>query len=116
MDDARSDRNVDCPVRDVSADAIEHSAQLRDLPGHARELPIRGVDEAVKNEKRESEQAEMQSAAGDADQCAQDGEMSWRHSECASAASDDRAERSEKINVRQLLDFEGFESENLRKN
>ena len=31
-------------------------------------------------------------------------------------ASDDRTERAEKINVRQLLDFKGLESETLRKN
>ena len=46
----------------------EYPTQLRGLPDHARELPIRGVDAAVKNEKREGEDLETlvveQSAAG----------------------------------------------------
>ena len=34
-------REIDCDVRDVSANAIEDPAQFRDPTGHARELSVR---------------------------------------------------------------------------
>ena len=119
MDDAGSDRNVDGSVREVITHAIEHPAKFRNLSGHARELPIRRVDDLGKNEEDEGKQAGAfvvkQSTAGDASDRAQNTEMRRRQSKDACSSRDDPAAGPKKEDVGQLLDFDGFESEAPRK-
>ena len=54
----RADRNKNGNMSDVSAHRIEDAAYFRYPACHSGELPIRRVDDAVKNEKGEGEKSE----------------------------------------------------------
>ncbi len=120
MHDACGDRKIDRRVRDIAGAAIERSAQFRHLSGHARELTIGGIDDAVQNQQGESVEPETfiveHGAARDADQGAENGHLRGSQPKRRGEAGDDEAERTKEVNVDQLLDFVGFESETLRKN
>src|SRR5213075_1582294 len=103
MDDARSDRNINGSMGDVVTYAIEYPAELRDLSGHPRELPISRVDDFGKDEEDEGTQAWAffveQGASGDASDRAQNTEMRWPQCHDACSLRNDPAARPEKEDV-----------------
>ena len=52
------DRNVNGGMRHVSAHSVENAPELGYLPGHAGQLAVRRVDDAVDDQQRKSNQAE----------------------------------------------------------
>src|SRR5437763_2625351 len=115
MNETEADRQIDCCMRRVAAQPIEDAAEFGNAIGHARELPVSGVDDAVKNEDRERDQTEAlvieQSAADHSDNHADNRERCWRCRDSPGRARNQPAERPEKINVTQLLDLGGLEGE-----
>ena len=118
--ETRADREKKGYMSDISAHRVEDAAKIGLSARHSRELSIRRVDNAVKNEKGESDEAEafvVEKGAGPhADQGADNRQPSRSNSQGTSAARDNGTERPEKINVGQLLDLDRFEGETLRKN
>src|SRR5205085_9138469 len=115
MNETEADRQIDCCMRRVAAQSIEDAPEFGNAIGHARELAVRGVDDAVENEDRERDQTETlvieQSAADHSDNHADNRERGWRCRDSPGRACNQPPERPEKINVTQLLDLGGLEGE-----
>jgi hypothetical protein len=118
--ETRADREKNGDMSNVSTGGIEDTTKVRHPARHSRELSVRRVDDPVKNENGEGEQAEPfvieERAPGDPDERTHDRHSRWTHAYGAGAPRDQRPGWTEKINVRQLLDLDSLEGESLSGN